>query len=130
MSDVIEIRGLRVLGVHGVLASEQVQVQPFELDLEIEADLAPAARADDIEATVDYGRVTDAVARVVADGHYQLLETLAVAVASAVLSADARVDGVTVALRKLRPPLPVDVSSVGVRVTRRRDTPRTGVAGR
>ena len=129
MSDAIEIRGLRVLGVHGVLASEQTQAQPFELDLLIWADLAPAGRSDDLAATVDYSLVVERVLGVVANERFQLLEALAAAVASATLDVDARVTEVTVALRKLRPPLPVDVASVGVRVTRRReDAP--GVPGR
>ncbi len=38
--------------------------------------------------------------------------------ADAVLGADPRIDAVTVTLRKLRPPLAVDVSTVGVAITR------------
>ena len=40
--------------------------------------------------------------------------------ADAVLDVDHRIAGVTVALRKLRPPLAVDIDTVGVRVVRRR----------
>ena len=47
-----------------------------------------------------------------------LLESLAGSVADAVLGADPRIDAVTVTLRKLRPPLAVDVSTVGVAITR------------
>ncbi|HUY29952.1 MAG TPA: dihydroneopterin aldolase [Acidimicrobiales bacterium] len=128
MTDAIEIRGLRVLGVHGVLASEREQPQPFELDLTVDADLAPAALADDLGATVDYGRLAAVASRVVAQESFQLLETLADRVASAVLAHDARVDAVTVVLRKSRPPLPVDLSSVGVRITRRRAAPGAAAA--
>ena len=34
MADRIELRGLRVLGVHGALPDEQVRAQPFEIDLD------------------------------------------------------------------------------------------------
>lgn len=129
MSDAIEVQGLRALGLHGVLAHEQDQLQPFELDLSVELDLAPAALSDDLGATVDYGRLVEAARLVVTSEHHQLLESLAASVASVVLVADERIVAVTVALRKLRPPLPADVSSVGVRITRRREDV-TGVGRR
>ncbi len=117
--DLIEILGLRVLGIHGALASEQEQPQPFELDLLVETDLVPAGYSDDLGTTIDYGRIVDSAFRTVVSEHHQLLESLAASVARSVL-AEERVLAVTVALRKLRPPLPADVSSVGVRITRRR----------
>jgi dihydroneopterin aldolase len=49
----------------------------------------------------------------------RLLEALAEDIALAVL-ADVKVDAVTVAIRKLRPPVPFTLGSAGVRVTRRR----------
>lgn len=125
MSDRIEIRGIRALGVHGALPSEQDQPQPFELDLLLEADLEPAGSSDDLATTVDYGRVAVEVCAVVASEHHQLLESLAASVARCVL-AEERVVAVTVVVRKLRPPVPVDVESVGVRITRRREQARRG----
>ena len=50
--DRIEIRGLRVLGTHGVLPEEQQRAQPFEVDLDLELDLRRAGRSDRLEATV------------------------------------------------------------------------------
>ena len=47
-----------------------------------------------------------------------LLEALAERVAAEVLSLDSRISAVTVAVRKLRPPVPQDLASSGVRVTR------------
>ena len=45
--DVIELRGLRVMGTHGVLPEEHARAQPFEVDLDVEADLAIAGDSDD-----------------------------------------------------------------------------------
>ena len=118
MSDVIEVRGLTVFGTHGALATEQDRPQPFEIELLIETPFAPAAASDDLDRAVDYSKVVETVRELVAASHFQLLETLADAVASAVL-ADRRVDAVTVTVRKLRPPI-ADVETVGVRVVRRR----------
>lgn len=120
MGDVIELRGLRVVGTHGALPEEQERAQPFEVDLDVHADLAPAGASDRLDDTVDYGALAAAVAGVVAGERHRLLERLAQRVADVVL-ADDRVDAVTVTVRKLRPPVPLDLASSGVRVTRRRD---------
>ena len=111
------IHGLRALGRHGVLPEEQARPQPFEVDLLIDTDVARAAGADDLDATVDYGRVVAAVVEIVETKSYALLETLAGAIADDVL-ARAGVEAVTVEVRKLRPPLPAHVDSVGVRLRR------------
>ena len=61
-ADRIELRGLRSIGTHGVLAEEQARAQPFEVDLELEADLTVAGRSDDLIDTVDYGSLAERVA--------------------------------------------------------------------
>ncbi|MDA8341447.1 MAG: dihydroneopterin aldolase [Actinomycetota bacterium] len=121
MGDRIEIRGLTVRGVHGVLAEERERSQPFVVDLDLEVDLAEAGASDQLGATVDYAAVADvAVAVIGGPTSYALLETLATAIADAALGTDPRIDAVTVSLRKTRPPLAVDVASVGVRIRRAR----------
>ena len=105
--------------MHGVLAEERSRAQPFELDLDLELDTGRATQTDDVDDTVDYGAVVEVASRVVATESFRLLEALDARVADALL-ADARVRAVTVAVRKLRPPVPVDLGSAGVRLTRRR----------
>lgn len=120
--DCIELRGLRALGAHGALPEERDRLQPFEVDLDLHLDLAPACHSDSLADTVDYGTLAQRVEGVVAHGHFSLLEALAQAVADAVLS-DERVVAVTVRVRKLRPPVPLDIASVGVTLSRRRAGP-------
>ena len=117
--DRLELRGLRVLGTHGALAEEQSRAQPFEIDLDVVADLSIAGRSDALDDTIDYGAVVASVERVVQSEHHQLLERLAQRISEEVL-ADERVTSVTVAVRKLRPPVPQDVATSGVRITRAR----------
>ena len=117
--DRIELRGLRAVGVHGALPEEQVRAQPFEVDLDVEADLRTAGSTDDLADTIDYGALATAVERVVSGERFTLLERLAQRIAEAVC-ADGRVRAVTVTVRKLRPPVPVDLASAAVRITRRR----------
>ena len=120
--DCIELRGLRVLGTHGLLPEERTRAQPFEVDLDIEVDMDRAAATDDMGDTVDYGAVTDMVCRLVSTESCALLESLAQRIAEAVL-ADTRVGSATVALRKLRPPVGADLHTAGVRITRGRRQP-------
>jgi dihydroneopterin aldolase len=127
--DRIELRGLRAVGRHGLLPEERLRAQPFEVDLDIELDLRAAGRSDALGDTVDYGAIAESVARTVAGEHSDLLEHLAERIARAVVGAVAplprsgsggpTVDAVTVAIRKLRPPVPVDLASAGVRIRRR-----------
>jgi dihydroneopterin aldolase len=117
--DRIEVRGLRLLGVHGLLPEERSRPQPLEIDLDVEVDMARAAASDSLYDTADYGAVVERAAAVVAGPPHDLLESLAGAIATAALG-DPRVTSVTVAVRKLRPPVPYDVASTGVRLTRSR----------
>ena len=118
--DHIELRGPRLVGRVGVLDLERAQDQPLEIDLVLTADLAPAGASDDLADTVDYGAVCATVAAVVGDGHVALLERLAARVAESVLAADARIAAVEVTVRKLRPPVPVDLATSAVRIRRDR----------
>jgi dihydroneopterin aldolase len=145
-SDRIELRGMRVMGVHGLLDDEKVRAQPFEVDLSVELDLRPAGASDEIGDTVDYGALAEIAASVVAGPHVDLMERLAEMIAEAVLawprqaltgrdpghpvqsmSADGPVRAVEVTVRKLRPPVAVDIRSAGVTIRRfRSPRPRDG----
>ena len=115
--DHIVIAGIRELGVHGVLPEEQARPQPFEVDLELHVDLAPAGKSDELDDTVDYAAVSEAVSRVISSEQYQLLERLAARIAE-VCAADPRVLGVTVEVRKLHPPVRAMLEHVAVRIER------------
>jgi dihydroneopterin aldolase len=120
VTDRIEIRDLRVMGIHGVLPEEQTRAQPFALDLVAWVDMEAAQQSDDLADTVDYGALAKTAADVVGGRSYRLLEALAGRLASALLISDPRLAAVEVTVRKLRPPLPLDVGSAGVRVRRSR----------
>jgi dihydroneopterin aldolase len=118
--DRIELRGLRLTAVVGVLPEERDRAQPLEVDLDVHLDLSAAAASDRLEDTVDYGAICDRCARVAATAEPLLLERLAGLLAEAVLGSDPRIDSVSVSVRKLRPPVPHDLSTSGVRILRRR----------
>jgi dihydroneopterin aldolase len=119
--DQIQLRGIRASGIHGVLPEERVRPQPFEVDLDLWVDLSPAGASDQLADTVDYAGVVDGAIGIVSGSpSYRLLEALAASVATATLARDRRIAAVTVGLRKLQPPLEVDIATVGVCITRRR----------
>ncbi len=118
--DVIELRGLQVVAICGALPEERERAQPLEIDLDVEADLAPSGHSDVLADTIDYGALCDEVTRVAADGTPQLLEYLAARIADSVLGVDERIAVVTVAVRKLRPPVPHHLATSGVRIRRTR----------
>lgn len=118
--DRIEIRGLRLLCRVGVPAGERAVAQPIEVDLDLILDLTEATASDDVADTVDYGAVALAVAEAVTTGEHALLERLAALAADAAFTVDERTSEVVVTVRKLRPPVPLDVASTGVRIRRSR----------
>jgi dihydroneopterin aldolase len=120
VSDRIELRGLRVMARCGVLPFERDQDQPIELDLDVFTDLALAGASDDLTDTVHYGEVCAVVEETIRAAPVGLLERLAAVVADAVLGLDERIAAVEVAARKLRPPVPQQLATSGVRVTRSR----------
>ena len=117
--DSIEIRELRLLALCGLLPEERDRRQPLSFDLDIQADLAAAASTDDIQDTVHYGLICEMVAAIIAEEQFDLLEKCAERVAESIFGFD-RVDKVMVSVKKLRPPVPQDVASCGVRIYRTR----------
>jgi dihydroneopterin aldolase len=115
VSDVIELRKLRCSAVVGVLAEERERAQPLVFDIDLARPFDEAASRDDLSATTNYAAVLTLVVKVATDGKFLLLETLARRVAEEVLALDDAVTTVSVAVRKVRPPVPEDVASVGVR---------------
>jgi dihydroneopterin aldolase len=112
---VIQLRGLRLTCVCGALPEEQDRRQPYEFDIDIVADVA-AVTTDNLDDTIDYGAVLARIEAVTATESFQLFERMATRVAEAILE-DRRIDAVTVEVRKLRPPVPQDIASSGIRLT-------------
>jgi dihydroneopterin aldolase len=118
-TDRIELRGLRVMGICGALAEEQVRPQPLDVDIDVRADLAPAGHSDALDDTIDYGAICDTAERIITEERFTLLERLAERLAE-VLLLDDRVVSVTITVRKLRPPVPHHLATSGVCITRAR----------
>jgi dihydroneopterin aldolase len=102
---IVELHALEVFGRHGALEEEQREGQTFLFDLELQL---PEPAVDRVEATVDYREVAALVESVSGRTRFDLLESLAAAVATE-LAAAFPVEHVRVRVRKMRPPgIPVE----------------------
>ena len=97
MNSVVELAGLEIPGRHGVEEGERRREQPFLYDVRIEL---PEPLADDIQATVDYREVVELVRAVSESREFRLLESLAAAVADALLERFAALTTARVRVRK------------------------------
>jgi len=86
VTDTVSIRDLRVSAVIGVYDWERETEQALTFSIDMAADVARAARNDDIKDALDYSAVAQAVKAVVIEGRFQLIETAAEAVAQRLIA--------------------------------------------
>ena len=53
-ADRIILKGMQFYGFHGVNPEERTLGQTYVVDLEVELDLQPAGRSDNLEDTISY----------------------------------------------------------------------------
>ena len=117
MKDVIRLSELSFYGYHGVTAAEKETGRDFEIDCELEVDLAEAGRSDRLKDTIDYQAVYELIRKTVEGTAFSLLEGLASHLATIILD-NFPVERVTLKVRKLHPPIPGQVKHIEVEVTR------------
>ncbi len=110
---------MRFEGRHGYYEHEQLQPQPFEVDVELLLNLQPAGVDDDLEQSIDYGRVYQVVRQIVESTTFRLLEALAEAIAHELL-ANFPAEEVRIRLRKPTVALGGPLDYAGVEIGRRR----------
>ena len=110
--DRIELGGLTFYGYHGAFDEERRLGQRFVVDLRLGLDLSAAGRQDDLNQTVDYGKVAETVRAIVEGRPYRLIEALAEALAAAILTGYPLVSQVNVRVEK--PSAPVAAAPSGL----------------
>lgn len=83
--DIIYINNLRIEAVIGVYAWERQLKQALIFDLELGTDIRKAALTDSVADTLNYKEVAKRVMAFVIDSRYQLVESLAEAVAELII---------------------------------------------
>ena len=117
MKDVIRLAGMSFYGYHGVSAAEKETGRQFEVDCELELDIADAAQSDRLSDTVDYTKVYITIKDVVEGKAFALLESLAGELAALLLD-KFPIYRVTLKVRKLHPPVAGAIRHIEVEVTR------------
>ena len=129
--DAICLSGLSFYAYHGVAVEERSLGQRFVVDVRLELDLGPAGRSDNLELTVDYAELWQAVSAAVQGPPLKLLESVGERVAATILDRFERVGRVWVRLSKPGAPIAgASTGAVAVELTReRRDIGRLGRVG-
>ena len=107
------LSGIRAEGHHGARPGEKDAAQPFVVDLDLEVEVT----GDDIDATADYRGITEAVRAVIEGGSFDLIESLASAIADACLDAEPIVRA-TVVVHKPNAATRLGIDGVAAAVTR------------
>lgn len=116
--DVIRLAGMIFYGYHGVSAAEKETGRRFEVDCELEADLAAPGLSDKLTDTIDYVAVYNCIREVVEGKAYSLVESLATTLADIILE-KFPIYRVTLKVRKKIPPIAGTIEHIEIEVTRR-----------
>lgn len=103
---------------HGVSAEERRRGQTFEMEVELALDLRAAGERDDLAYTVDYPEVYKVVQETTVERQFNLIEALAEAIATEILTRFPIVEAARVWVRKLSPPIGGLLDAVEVDITR------------
>jgi len=115
--DSIIVRDLRVKAHVGVTEAERSQAQVLVISVVLYTDLRQPGKSDDLNDTVDYGRVTAEIEELVTSTEASLLESLAEKIAGHI-AAMRGINGVSVEIAKDAPPIEQEVGCVAVRIER------------
>ena len=116
--DVIRLNNMVFYGYHGVSAEEKETGRRYEVDCELEADLAPPGQTDSLKDTVDYVAVYQKIEEIVEGKAFSLIESLAASIGDAILE-EFPVFRVTLRVRKVIPPIRGTIDNIEIEVTRR-----------
>ena len=117
MSDQIAITGIRGVGYHGLFEEEKKNGQEFIVDIRITADLSDAGRSDQIESTIDYGKVAIRVKELIESDSFNLIERLAEVIAESVKK-EFQAESVEVTVHKPNAPVDLDFEDISVTIKR------------
>ena len=108
------LSGIRAEGRHGARTGEKDTPQPFVVDLDLEVEIGE----DRIEATADYREIVESVREVIERGSFDLIESMAEAIAGRVVSVD-RVVRATAVVHKPQAAGRLEIDGVAAAATAR-----------
>ena len=119
MTDFVSVRDLSVDAVIGVHAWERDVEQTLLVSVDMAADVRKAAANDDLADALDYSAVAEAIAAVLREGKFRLIETAAERIAGRLL-ADFPLSWLRLELRK---PIAAGGYTAAITLERTREVP-------
>ena len=118
MADLIEIKGIKSFGYHGVFESENIAGQDFFVDVSLELDLTRPSVSDNVADTVNYAEITDLVIQEVSGDRVALIEKLAGRIADRIKNTYPQIVTVSVTVHKPQAPVNAQVADISVTINR------------
>jgi len=118
MPDLIEIKGIKSFGYHGVFESEKIAGQDFYVDVLLELDLTRASVSDDVNDTVNYAQITDLVVEEIIGERVALIEKLASRIIDRIKGSYPQIMAVSITVHKPQAPVNAQVSDISVTIKR------------
>jgi dihydroneopterin aldolase len=115
--DEIAITGIRGFGNHGLFEDEKKNGQEFIVDIRMEKDLSLAGSTDQIDATIDYGKVAVRVKELIESDSFNLIERLAEVIADQIKS-EFSVTSIEVTVHKPHAPVEIEFDDISVTIKR------------
>ena len=114
----IKINEIKLFGYHGLYDIEKENGQDFIINIVVEAGYRDKYH-DSIESTIDYVKIANQVKATFNENRYNLIETLAIDISDAIMK-DEAVDATTVSIKKISPPIDLELESVEVEYRKER----------
>ena len=118
MADLIEIKGIKSFGYHGVFESENIAGQDFFVDVSLELDLTRPSVSDNVADTVNYAEITALVIQEVSGDRVALIEKLAARIADRIKNTYPQIVTVSVTVHKPQAPVNAQVADISVTINR------------
>ena len=109
----VRLMNMVFYGYHGVMAAEKETGRRYEVDCEIETDIAKPAASDHLDDAVNYVSIYKIVEVFLEDHRYNLVETLAQKLMIEIKK-ETGAAKVTIRVRKRIPPVPGNIDYIEV----------------
>ena len=119
--DKIIISNMQFYGYHGLYTEENKLGQRFNVDLELYLSLQKAGETDNMDDSIDYGKVYELVQQVVEGNPKKLIESVAETISKTLFEAFSTLKACTVKVIKPNPPIHGHYDSVAVEIYREKN---------
>ena len=118
--DVLNIKNLEVFAKHGVYPEERSLGQKFVISAALYADLRGAGKSDELEESIDYGKICNAIRCFTEKKTFKLIEAVAENLAEKLLIENPALQKVWLEIKKPWAPVAVQLDTVSVEIERSR----------